>query len=134
MKTAIADIIEFMLALSAHFEPLHGSEPAIIRRIYDYRIARTAIRAIYERIKVAPVMAVHEFIAAINAGSNVRRNLRETFFYLAGYDTEFIVPDGSDLSLMYLVYFCGRRHPGLHVVKEFIDLDGCPLNFDINTL
>jgi hypothetical protein len=58
-------------AVLAHIESSHGGLGPVVRNIFDYRKARAAISAIDERIKMATILGIMEFIQAIWAGADI---------------------------------------------------------------
>lgn len=72
MEAAVRRIGIFGSAFRAHFELRHGGGGAVVRQVGDDRKTRTAIRAVDERIKIAPVFWVEEFAFAVRAEGNIR--------------------------------------------------------------
>ena len=64
----------FVLALFAHREIAHRSAFPVVRHRIEYRQPRSALRAVDERVKIAPVATVEKLFSAFVAGGNVGRN------------------------------------------------------------
>lgn len=79
VKTAVARVVIFALAIRAHFEFFHRRVRAIVRQRVDDGKTRTAIGAVCERITKAPIGWIENFAQTIRAGRNVRQNQRALF-------------------------------------------------------
>ena len=88
MKASICDSAEFVATIGAHFESMHGCPRPIIRRVIDYRITWSAIRAIYKGKRMTSVLGIVHFIETLNTGCDVRAYLGKTIRDLALGDDE----------------------------------------------
>ena len=62
MKAPVQRIIVLRLTCRAHGEDAHGGLVAVIGDILDYSEARATVGAVDERIAVAPVSGIKEFM------------------------------------------------------------------------
>ena len=76
VKPTIAWIGILARAIGAHLKRRHGRLGTIVGQLIDDREARAAIRAVDERIPVAPVARVEQLCKAIVAGGQIGRHQR----------------------------------------------------------
>jgi len=74
MKASISRIIVLTLALGTHAETAHRRRRPVVWDRADNGESRSAVRAVGERVPVAPIMRVKELAEAIGAGGNIRRD------------------------------------------------------------
>src|ERR1700730_4121384 len=74
VKTAVARILIFCVAVVVQTPILHRSVGSVVRQTNDNRIARTAVGAVDVGIPIAPVSWVKKFLQASIADREVRRN------------------------------------------------------------
>ncbi len=79
MEASIGRISVFAGATRAHLESLHRSCRAVVRQRVDDGEARPAVRAVDERVAIAPVVGVEQLGQAIVAGGQVGRHQRGLF-------------------------------------------------------
>ena len=85
----VAYVAKFALAVRAHGEGRHGRARAVVGHGFYYGEARAAVRAVYERVPVPPVVRVQELPAAVRADADVGRDERlHALVRLAGYYLE----------------------------------------------
>ena len=68
MKTPVEWIVVFRCAIRAHLKRRHGRIGSVIRDVGNDGETRSAVGAISEGVKIAPVFWVEEFTQAISAG------------------------------------------------------------------
>src|SRR5262245_35660806 len=73
MKASIGRIFIFAATLLAHREMTHGGCRAVVRKTLDNREARTAVRTIGERVKIAAICRIERIVEAIRACGNIRQ-------------------------------------------------------------
>src|SRR5438046_1874776 len=74
MEPTVKGIIEFLLTSWTHWKDTHRRFVTIVRNILYDGEAWTAISAVDERIPIASVSRIEEFMQTIVAGSGVRRD------------------------------------------------------------
>src|SRR5437764_10955968 len=79
MKAPIQWIIVFSMAGRAHWEDAHRCLVTVIRDILDNGEARATVGAVDERIAIAPVRGIEEFLQTVITGGSIRRNERLAF-------------------------------------------------------
>ncbi len=95
MKAAVSGVFIFRLAVRAHFEFVHRGVGPVIRDIADNSKAGAAVGAVGERIAVAAVEGVEDFMEALGAGGDIRGDkLVFAFFGDARADFKVIVISG----------------------------------------
>ena len=103
MEAAIRRVMIFYGAGLAQRERPHRRARTIVRDRFDDRKPRAAMRAIGERIAIAPRTRIADFRFAVEAGSGVRYHAGAHHRCAAGCDTEL----------------CLRRHPGGGTLDPF---------------
>src|SRR6478609_11387002 len=76
VKTPIAGVAVFAIAIDTHPEFLHRCVGTIVRQRFDNGEARTAIGAVGEGITKATVSGIENLADAVGTGSDVRENER----------------------------------------------------------
>ena len=75
MKAAIRRILIFLAASGTQNKIPHRSIGPVVRNIDDNRVTRPAIRAVGEGISEAPIARIEQFLAAIIASGQIRKNV-----------------------------------------------------------
>ena len=70
---SVLDVVVFPVTVRAHRELAHRGLAAIIRYIFYYSKAWTAISTIYKRVAVSPVVPVAQFAQAVVTDADIRR-------------------------------------------------------------
>jgi len=78
VKTAVERVFIFDPASTAHLKVPHSCVRPVIRYVFDYREAGTAIRAVDKWISVAPVRGIEQLFQAIIASRDVRGDGNES--------------------------------------------------------
>ena len=76
VKPAVERIVIFGLALRAHPENPHGGVDPVVGEAFDQAEARPAVRAVGERVAVAPVPRIEDLAPAIGASREVGQDER----------------------------------------------------------
>ena len=74
MEAAVQRVGVLPPAFGTELERAHGGPGPVVGDIENDAIARPAVRAVGERVPVAPIMRVKELAEAIGAGGNIRRD------------------------------------------------------------
>jgi hypothetical protein len=102
MKTPVHGIRVLLPAAGAHGETGHGSPGTIIGDTPGYGVARAAIGAIYERIKISRITRVEEFTQTILTNTYVRTDEYLMFFLPGAFGNLELLFRGLTRDILFL--------------------------------
>jgi hypothetical protein len=135
VETAIERIVVFFPAFSAHLEMAHRGVGTVIRQRFNDTEARTTVRAVRERIQVAPIPRIKHFAETILADRDVRQDKRSfgpTRF--AGSDFESGVTGRIEPGRFQALDETAGRFLAFNPQDEPLHLLTASLKLDTNTL
>src|SRR5918992_275930 len=136
VEAAVGGILVLAAAVGAHSKARHRSRGPVVRNRAGDGETRTTVRAVGERVAVAPVRGVQKLSQAIFARSDIRRDERLTTQPIpALLDAELAVPerrerlpeDGLDHGQGRGVYF-QRAHEASELLRRALDFDADTLS------
>src|SRR5258705_10010432 len=77
MKPTIERVLILSTTCCAHHKISHRGVLPVVRTVFNNCEARPAIRAVYKRISMAAIVLVEQFLQAVAASRDVRRNWQE---------------------------------------------------------
>jgi hypothetical protein len=135
MEAAIRRIVVFGLARRTHRENFHRSVRAIVRQGFNDAEARATIRAVGERIEVAPIRRIENLAQAIRASGDIgqdERSFAASVFALANLKSR--VTDGIEPRGFQALNGAPWRLPGFKVEKKLFEPSARAFGFDENSL
>ncbi len=135
VKPAVERIVVFHLARGTHLKRLHRGVRPVVGQRFDDAEARTAIRAVRERIPIAAVRRIKNLAQTIGTRRDVRQHQRGLF--AAGFaraDFESVVAGWIEPRAFQALDGTARRFFGFEAKEELFQRRGRAFDFDADAL